>query len=131
MAERTRLRLIAVVAGIFAVLGIALIVISFRVRRYWSPTPGVLTGALVTMASALAALQLWRAARNAAVIFAVAGIAAFVMVYALPWLFPLVHASSEPPSFFEAYGYETALILLVLLVLPLTWLAHRSLGRGT
>ena len=81
--------------------------------------------------SALAALQLWRAARNAAVIFAVAGIAAFVMVYALPWLFPLVHASSEPPSFFEAYAYETALVLVVLIVAPLTWLAQRSLRRAT
>ena len=131
MAERTRLRLIALVAGSFAVLGIALIVISFRVRRYWSPTPGVLTGAIVTMTSALAAVQLWRAGRHAAVVFAGAGIAAFAMVYALPWLFPLVHASTEPPSFFEAYGYETALILLVLLVSPLTWLAHRSLGRAT
>jgi hypothetical protein len=131
MAERIQLRLIALVAGIFAVLGVALIVISFRVRRYWSPTPGVLIGSIVTTASSLAAFQLWRAARNAAVVFAAAGMTVIGLVYALPWLFPLVHASTEPPSFLEAHGYETALGLVAAIVALLTWLTQRSVRRAT
>lgn len=131
MAQRTRLRLIAFVAGMFAVLGLALIVISYRVRRYWSPTPGVLVGITVTTASALAILQLWRAARNAAVVFAAAGIAVFGMVYALPWLFPLVHATTEPLSFLEAHGYETALVLVAAIVGLSTWLVQRWLRYAT
>jgi hypothetical protein len=131
MTGRTRLRFISLVAGLFAILGLALIVISFRVRRYWSPTPGVLIGVVVTLVSALAVVQLWRASRYAAAAFASAGCAVFGMVYALPWLFPLHHVSSEPPSFLEAHGYYTALILVAVVVVLLTWLAQHSGRRAT
>lgn len=129
MTVRTQLRLIALVAALFALVGLTLIAISYEVRRYWSPTPGVFLGSLTIVTAAVAARQLWRATGAAPPALAVAGLAACASVVAVPWLFPLVHASSEPPSFLEAYGYWTAVLSVAILAIVATWLARRFVRR--
>jgi hypothetical protein len=130
MTARTKLRLIALVSGAFMILGLALVVVSIQVRRYFSPTPGILIGLIVMLISSAASVQLWRSGKNAAVLFGTAGVGAAGMVFIAPWLFPLVQATSELPSFFELYAFVLVPVLILALVIPMTWLAHRSLRRS-
>ena len=116
------------IPALFGLFGVALSVGSVQARRYWAPAPGILVGSIVS--AAVAARQLWQVARNATAAIACAGVCGFGALYATPSLFPLVNASSEPPSFLLLHGFSIALFTAAALTAAGTWLTYRALRRA-
>jgi hypothetical protein len=100
---------------------------SVQLRPYFPPARGVLAGAIVLVTAGIATNQLWRATRTAPALLLAAGAFLFTVVGALPWLFPLVNASSEPPSFLERYAFPAVLLLILIVTLGTAAFARSSL----
>jgi hypothetical protein len=102
-------------------VGCLLAYASFATRSLWSPLPGFGIAALVLTTAAVAIRLVWRGHRFAPLSIGIAGVALFATFLSLGWLFPVVHASSEPPSIFEQYWYPTSLVVIAALSIGGTW----------
>jgi hypothetical protein len=128
MNARARLRAISLIPSIFGLLGALLICNSVAFRSVVPPGRGIVVGAIVMAAAAVSIHQLWRGTRRSPAALLASTAATFGAVFAMHWIFPVVNASSEPPSFFEAHGWWLALFVLLALSTAGLWFARRSVA---
>ena len=114
MSNQTYVRLVAVLPAAFAVYGGAVVVWTLQLREIFSPTLGVLIGALILLIAMAAVGTLLATSRWSVPALLLAGASAWGSFFALPRIYPLVNASSEPPSFLALYGWRGAMILVSL-----------------
>lgn len=126
MTSRAKPRLAIVAPAVDAAVGAYIIHFAIVAREVFPPHTGILTGLAVIAAAAVAAWQLWRSARGTSAVLLVAGLCALTGLGALPEIFPIVHASSEPPSFLESHGYEMAIGVVVLTTIAAALYVHRA-----
>jgi hypothetical protein len=130
MKPRTRLRLVALVPGLFALGGAAFI------RTYWQfqpyvPMRGLAAGIVILAAGSVAVAQLWRAARSSPALTAVSGGCFLAAAYAWAWLSgaaDMVNATgdSEPPSFLWLHAPELVLATIAILTIGASLIARRA-----
>jgi len=107
-----------------------MIAASFSSRQSWSPVPGCGAGGVLAIVGAITIRQLWLARLRAPQWLAVSGIAAITVLLLLSRIFPIVDASSEPPSLLQRTWYPTTLGLVSVFTLLLPAVARASLRRS-
>lgn len=135
MKPRTRLRLVAVVPGMFALAGAAMIWVYWHYRAYPSPMRGPAVAFLVFVAASATVAQLWRGAPSSAALTGLSGGGFLAAVIAWPWIsgaadYVNAAGGDDPPSFLVEHAYEIVPLAIAILALG-AWLIARRAVRDT
>jgi len=130
MLRRNELYLASLLPIVVGAFGLYVVAGTLRFRAYWSPLPGVLVGVVLLVNAALAVWHVWRGTARAPVVIGVAGGCALGAMLGLDWLFPIVNATSEPPSVMERLWYPLALVLLTALTTATVYHVRRLVARA-
>ena len=130
MHRRDELHLASLLPLAFGFFGLHVITSTLKFRAYWSPVPGLLAGGVLLMTAALAIWQLWRGTARAPIALGIAGSCAFGALLALDRLFPLITATTEPPTVLERLWYPVTLVLLVAVTTATVYRVRRLVAQA-
>jgi hypothetical protein len=100
---------------------------TWQSREYWSPVPGIAVASLVLVTACVAIWTLWSGRPFAPTAIALNGVCTLGMAVALPWLFPIVIATTEPPTLFERVRYPLGVVAIVVCSVVYVWGVGRTL----
>lgn len=126
MTTLSRFRILALIPGFFGLLGLAIAVATVPFRRYWSPVPGVSAGLLTAVVGAVACRELWRAGSWSVVAAVASGALTLALFLFFNYFFPLVQATTEPPSIVERFWYPAIVVTIVVLTCLAAWGARAT-----
>jgi hypothetical protein len=130
MHRRDELHLASLLPLAFGLFGLHIVASTLQFRVYWSPLRGILVGSVLLVTSVLAVWQLWRGTARAPIALGMAGCCALGALLALDWLFPLINATTEPPSVLERLWYPLTLVLLTAVTAATVYRVRRLIAQA-
>ena len=127
MTPRRQMRLAIALPLTFIALAAAQVWWTWQFREYWSPMPGIAVGVLVMVTACIAIWALWSGRTFAPTAITLNGVCTFGMAVALPWLFPVVAATTDPSTLFERVRYPLGLLAIVVCSIACVRVVRRTL----
>jgi len=130
VTSRSVLRRLALIPLLHALFGAWVITATASLRQYWSPVPGYLAGTSLVLVAMVTVRQLWLPKSRAALWVGISGGVTTVVLLLLGYVFPLVNATTEPPSLIWRAWYLIVFALAVVFTIIMPWIAHSALRRA-
>jgi hypothetical protein len=129
MNSPARFRLAIVLPLIFFALAANAMWWIWQAREFISPMPGFAGVGAVAVTGILAIHRIWFGRSSAAVFVALNGLCAFGLIAALPWLVPIVHATTEELTMLKRYQYPIGLAAIAVCTIVGVMLVRRALHQ--